>query len=311
MPLQRSGPQVSIPDSEIRPVRILLGNGSHLSALVGRPARVNVHTTGVVFVHGFAAEKTENGLFLLAADELRRRGHAVLLYDWRGLGESPGDFARTPLSVHVEDFEAAVRWFSEDAGLAPERVVTVGFSLGAAVVLLALRRGLALGGAALWSPALRPAVSMWPRYDTAENRRRMKSTGFILKPENGVRLGPEVLMSLRTTDLGTSALDVAVPVLVCQGTEDSRIPIGITREVVERSANPRVVFEVFPGASHSFRPGEIHRPRLVTMLENWIDGCRSAVNTVASQGSRRPLRRVLTSDRESPQAAPPAPAAVA
>jgi pimeloyl-ACP methyl ester carboxylesterase len=216
-----------------------------------------------VFVHGFAAEKTENGLFPLFEKALASKGWVTLSYDWRGLGKSEGSFSETDLQCHAADFARIVDWLKKSTK--QSRVSALGFSLGAAVIALGVERGVELDHAAFLSPALRPAVDMWPRYATEATQRELQQSGYIVK--NRVQVGRHFLESLRDTDLAPPGRVFAakMPLLVCHGTEDERIPFSTSSSLFHQSED----FHPFPGASHSFRPEETHRGRLKRVLLDW------------------------------------------
>lgn len=253
---------------------IPMPDGSRISALYGTPKK---HSTNqfkaVILVHGFAAEKTENGLFLDAATRLLSDGYLVLAYDWRGLGKSDGDFSKLKLETHVDDFKFITQWLQTKARVSPTEICVIGFSLGAAVVAKAVQRGERVGSAVFLSPATRPAMDMWPRYNTKEIREKLKTQGFIVKQDNNIKLGPEILYSLRDTDLGDRAFNLGIPLLVCHGSNDSRIPVNSSRycfeAVIEKNVK-RVVFAEFSGASHSFKPLKRYRTDLMTLLIGWL-----------------------------------------
>jgi len=132
-------------------------DGARLSGWLGWPAQPNGSSLqAVVLVHGFAAERTENGLFTDIGAELVRSGYIVLMYDWRGRGKSEGDFARTSLETHTADLRSVVRWLRRESGLESTRYCAVGFSLGAALVGLALRGGLRPRGHLVLEPSRSP-----------------------------------------------------------------------------------------------------------------------------------------------------------
>jgi alpha-beta hydrolase superfamily lysophospholipase len=204
-------------------------------------------------------------------------GYLVAMYDWRGLGASEGDFSNTTLGTHSSDFRQVVGWLHRSCGIAPADLCLVGFSLGAALVVRAVRQGLRPGACSLWSPAVRPRLSMWPRYGSPEKRAELRTTGYVLKPENGVRLGRPILRSLRATDLGPNAFALGVRLLVCHGTDDARIPIEHTREVFHASGEDSALLVEFPGASHSFGPAPDQRRLLFELFLHWLSdgGLRS------------------------------------
>lgn len=270
-------------DTDARPYNAIIpaDRGARLSAEVWPVA--GRETKGVVvFVHGFCGNRSENGLFDALAAGCTERGLAAVLYDWRGLGTSEGDFPTTSLDDHVADFQHVLKWTATQFGSDTRALSAIGFSLGAAIIGSALRRRnqRSLRSLVYLSPAVRPRISMWPRYDTPDIRRELKSRGVVEKPGSSVLLGQPILDSLQKTDLGERAFDVYSPLLVCHGSADTRIDCRHTRDLValqsrRRAAPDTFRYEEFRGASHSFRPDEAHWRRLASTVSRFLSGAES------------------------------------
>lgn len=259
-------------DIRFEPVIIPAKDGIQMSAEVCASTSESTTSRGViVFVHGFCGNKHENGLFRELALHSSAQGFDSVLYDWRGISKSEGDFRFSTLDEHVTDFEQVVEWTRERFPESSESLSAVGFSLGAAIVGLALNRSATLNRVAYISPAVRPRLSMWPRYNTEHIQREIAEHGFVQKPGSSVLLGRPILDSLRDTDLGPQAFDVEVPLLVCHGTKDTRIDSSHTRELVEaRDRGQDFRYIEFDDASHSFRPENVHWRRLASAVSNWF-----------------------------------------
>lgn len=250
-------------ESAIIPTR----DGTHLSAEINYSSSYGPTQGAIIFVHGFAANMYENGLFRSLADNAAGKGFQSVLYDWRGINDNT--FHSTTLHQHVEDFEQVVQWTRERFPENTESLNAVGFSLGAAVVGLALEQQTLLSNVVYLSPGVRPRLSMWPRYKSLSDK--IEKHGVVEKPESKILLGRPILNSLRDTDLGPRAFDVDIPLLVVHGTEDSRIDPSHTREIVaEKDSKPNFAYVEFDGASHSFRPAEAHWPVLGSTITKWL-----------------------------------------
>ena len=97
----------------------LTGEGEAFSGEGGRPC--------VVMAHGFGGTK-DSGL-LPFAEAMAEAGLDVLLFDYRGFGESSGEprqFAWPPR--HREDYRAAIEFARGLDGVDPERIVLWGTS---------------------------------------------------------------------------------------------------------------------------------------------------------------------------------------
>lgn len=108
--------------------------GHELAARLERPAGP-VRATAV-FAHCFTCSKDLRSARLVAG-ELRRRGFAVLSFDFTGLGASEGALADSSFSCDVDDLVAAAAYLGETIA-AP--TVLIGHSLGGAAVLAAAER---------------------------------------------------------------------------------------------------------------------------------------------------------------------------
>ena len=223
-----------------------------------------------MLVHGFCGDQTENGLFTSLGSALAGLGLTVITYDRRGLGQSTGNFAETTIPDHVQDFLEVASYVQGELEIRPAEIVAVGFSLGAAIIGLANREGFSPGAITYLSPATRPALSMWHRYNTEAVWREISRRGFYTKPENTVAIGRPVLESLRDTDLGPHWHELSLPLLVIHGTEDSRIPIDHTRHALSGHDQRYVRFIEIEGASHSFRPAGRFHHDLSKRVCHWL-----------------------------------------
>ena len=269
---------VSAPLGSAVPARasITTGDGIRIAADLNR-ARTSVPRGAIVFVHGFCGNRSENGLFRDLSAYAAIAGFHALSYDWRGIGESDGWFPETTIDDHVADFESVVDWARSRIDDEALPIHVVGFSLGAAVVGLALGRGERFQSLAYLSPAVRPRRSMWPRYDTPDIRRELAKSGVVAKPDSSMLLGRAMLEALREIDLGPDAFNVSVPLLVCHGTADTRIDCAHTQElVVKRGRDDDFAYLELCGASHSFRPADSHWQLLATALISWFMGERAS-----------------------------------
>lgn len=222
-----------------------------------------------IFVHGFAGEQTEGGLFSLLASSLSAQGINALTYNCRRIGRSEGEYSRTSLATHTEDFQEMSRWLMRRSGNSSQQVCAIGFSLGSAIVGLACAAGTRLGALAYLSPATRPAISMWPRYQDAAIWEEIRATGRYTKPGSSIPIGEQNLIDLRDTDLGPNCFNVPCPLLVLHGSADTRIPIDHTEEALAHAAF-RLTYVRLEGASHSLRPSELYWHRVSTALTDWI-----------------------------------------
>ncbi|WP_420627905.1 alpha/beta hydrolase family protein [Candidatus Leptofilum sp.] len=136
--------------------QVFVGKDKEIVGIVTMP--VNEATNpAILLLHGFASHKDEVGnMFADLAIELAKQGIGSLRIDFRGWGESGGDMADTTVHRLLEDAQAASHYLLSRQEVDPSRVGILGFSLGAAVALLAAaEQPTRFKTMALWSPARR------------------------------------------------------------------------------------------------------------------------------------------------------------
>lgn len=176
----------------------------------------------VLLAHGNAgniSHRLDRTLFLQS-----KLGAAVLLFDYRGYGQSGGS---PDEEGTYRDARAAHRWLVEEKRVPRERLVIFGESLGSAVALdLALSRpcrALVLESAFASVPAMARAVypflPLWPlvrtRYDNEGKAPRL-----------------------------------TVPLLILHGERDEVVPFSQGRRVFDAAPGPKH-FHAIPGAGHN------------------------------------------------------------
>jgi fermentation-respiration switch protein FrsA (DUF1100 family) len=157
------------------------------------------------------------------ADELSRRGLAVLLMDYRGYAANPGTPSEDGLA---RDAMAAAKALDE-LGYPPERTVYFGESLGTGVVA-ALQARRAPAGLVLRSPFTELADVGAHHYPWLPVRRLLKDRYDVLGP------------------LSRSE----VPLTVVYGDRDSVVPPELSARVADGSGS-LVERVVIPGADHN------------------------------------------------------------
>jgi pimeloyl-ACP methyl ester carboxylesterase len=130
----------------------------------------------VVLVHGSANNTRDDWNYRSAADFWLRRGHAVLLYDKRGSGESTGDWMTTSFPDLADlgaDLRAALDWVARQPGVDPARIGVHGGSQALWTVAIASRLGprpafAVLSGAPATTPLEQERDSVLRRLDAGD-----------------------------------------------------------------------------------------------------------------------------------------------
>ena len=130
-----------------------VNQGQRLWGMFHLPATSGPHPA-VLMLHGFTATRVESHRFYVhLARALAARGIAALRFDFRGSGDSEGEFQDMTVQGELGDAKAALEWLVGHPNIDSARIGVTGVSLGGMVAALlagrnpTLVRALALLGA--------------------------------------------------------------------------------------------------------------------------------------------------------------------
>ncbi|MCC3268317.1 hypothetical protein MUG94_14455 [Arthrobacter gengyunqii] len=199
----------------------------------------------VIHVHGLGSSRSQ---CLRGVEAFAALGYTSLLPTYR----TSLDLSPTPVRSHLgltewKDIEAARR-YALDHGA--RRILFVGWSLGASIVLRTIERCPApsTAGALLVSPALD-----WPAIISAQLR-RAGCPGFLARwlphTVNLIRPRGEPIIRWREMPATYMGKHPSIPTMIFHGTEDRSVPVQLSRAFVSRQSQP-VGFVEFDGAHHT------------------------------------------------------------
>ena len=200
----------------------------------------------VVVVHGMNSCKREARI-LLAAGLLHRHGFSALLIDMRNHGDSTvqnGHYAGG--TKEYRDVLGAWDWLVSTSGLSPHHVGLMGFSLGAATVLIAT--GEEQRVAATWEDSSYAEVGETIR---AELARKGYPTWLEYAGYTAARIeSGDDLTTL--SPAGAMAKLNGRPVFITHGTADQRLSVTYANELAAdiRAAGGTVDPWIVPGSGH-------------------------------------------------------------
>lgn len=223
--------------------------GQLLIGVVHRPdADHNGRTKrpGVVFFHGFTGTKVEgHRMFVKMAERLASMGIVALRFDFRGSGDSEGDFIDMTFGGEVSDALRACDYIVKYEDVDPERLGVLGLSMGGAVAACVTGRYGKVRSTALWA-----AVA-----DLALFKEAAKDIGDVdYFDRRGNLVGRQFIEQL---DGYTPLEEITLhrtPVLVVHGSDDETVPVDHAfryRDALQ-SAGSRYQIHVVEGADHTF-----------------------------------------------------------
>ncbi len=208
----------------------------------------------VVFFHGFTGNKVEaHRLFVECARRLCERGIACLRFDFRGSGDSEGDFVDMTVLGEVADARAALAWVRAQTGVDAKRIGVVGMSMGGLVAAYALGDDPGVRAAVLWNPVANPQ-DMAERRRTPDAPSQIEQLGYV--DRNGWAVGLPFLSQLRELVPVERIVRGNASVLIVYGDQDQSVPNeeAFTYERALREAGRSAEIHGVAGGSHTFDP---------------------------------------------------------
>ncbi|MEM9066881.1 MAG: bifunctional alpha/beta hydrolase/OsmC family protein [Myxococcota bacterium] len=259
------------------------GSQGPLSGILHRPPGTLRGTA--VFAHCFTCSKDLRPVRVISR-ALARYGIATLRFDFTGLGESSGEFARTTFSSNVSDLLRAAS-FLEETLTGPS--ILVGHSLGGAAVLAAAPQ---IASVKAVSTIGAPADPAHVRHLFADREADIEADGQadVLLAGRTITIGKEFLDDLgtHTSEAKLGALKRAL--LVFHSPQDNIVGIDNARRIYEAARHPKS-FVSLDGADHLL--GRTSDAQYVAdVLASW------AGRYVAEEGAPTEKGEVIVEGRE-------------
>ncbi|MDD5216587.1 MAG: alpha/beta fold hydrolase [Candidatus Omnitrophica bacterium] len=217
------------------------------------------HPEVVVLAHGFYNNK-DAYLFRAMAERLAR-DFDVVSFDFRGHGQSEGLFSWT--SRECLDLKAVVS-YARDQGY--PRVGVIGFSLGAAIVLIEAGQNRLIDSAM----AVSAPCDFWKIDFHFWEKEMLNDLRLNLGPKGkgkGIRPGNPFLPKVRPIDVVERISPT--PVLFVHGAEDWLIKPSHSERLFKAAKEPKEI-AVIPGAGHAEKIFDSHPDEFERICVHWF-----------------------------------------
>lgn len=229
--------------AEIRSAVTLESEGLKLFGILHLP-EVALHSKvpAVMFCHGFGGNKSGKlRLAVRLAEQLSLAGIASLRIDFRGSGDSEGDFADTTIQTQLEDAKIALEYLLNLPTIDADRIAIMGRSLGGAIATHLAAATPNIKALALWCPLFdaRPWVQ--------KQQNSTKNFHFL-----GQSLSSTCIQQFTDLDTATpiKTLD-AIPMLVVRAAKDEVLTGYHDEQYRKARANcPATYFLELPESNH-------------------------------------------------------------
>ncbi len=199
---------------------------------------------GIIMCHGFTGHKAEvHRLFVDAARDFTRHAIAVLRFDFRGSGDSAGEFRDMTVSRELEDARAALEHLASRPEVDATRLGVVGLSLGGCVAACLAGTDERVRALVLWAAVAHPE-RIRDRFGAA-----VGSAGVL--DMDGWELGRGFLDELPEIQPLREVAHYQGPSLVVHGTADESVPPSDASDY-RVALGERCRVHVVNGADHVF-----------------------------------------------------------
>jgi uncharacterized protein len=198
----------------------------NLDLLPGEPRRVLRSPKTLLYLCGVGPNRSARN-YLSRVEALRQLGFAVLLFDYRGYGDSEGEF---PSEQRIyQDAQAAWNYLTQTRQIPPQDIVLYGESMGGAVAIeLASKHPQA------------QAVIVQSSFTSmaAVIRRRQEWYSYF----------PIEILLTEKFDSITKVKTLKVPLLFIHGTDDRIVPFDMSQTLYAQAPEPKQLLLVPNGA---------------------------------------------------------------
>ena len=203
----------------------------------------------VQLFHGFTADRNEHHFLLVkAARALAAAGFVVQRFDFRGSGESEGDFNQVTIEGEISDALAARAWLAGHPAVDSTRMGVCGISVGGAVAACLAGRTRNVPALVLWAPVGDPARVFSQAGSGGGVAPAPVEGGMDI---GGLIVGPGMIADVLRLRPTAEVCGHAGAVLVIQGTADQTVP-PYNGEMYRKALGERCTLVWIEGADHTF-----------------------------------------------------------
>lgn len=232
---------------------------------VHRPVQGNefINAPGILIIPGFADTAVgPHNLHVQMADRLVHAGYVVARFDYRGLGESDGDFKKFTLGRGLEDASSVLELLVQQEGVDSQKIGIVGYSLGGTLATAVAAANSTVRAVALLAPVAHPNL-VFHTFFQPHHWNQLERYGWM--DWLGWAVGRDFIQSLNEIDPLAAMERINAAVLAIHGTNDKEVQIENAYFFASKGAE----FQELSGADHLFSAVR-YKEELFVKVSGWL-----------------------------------------
>lgn len=223
-----------------------------------------------LLLHGFTGTRTESHrMFVKLSRRLAEHNIASLRFDFRGSGDSAGDFENLTIRSQIADALEAIRFLARHKRVNSRRLALIGMSMGGAIAAhVVARERTRVKTLVLWAPVAEGA-GILDGLSTPEAVASLAQTGIT--DYEGNLVGVQFIRQFAEMKPVREVVKSKCPVLIVHGSADETVPAQHSDmyERALRSPKRLVKKVIVPGAGHVFAR-HIWERRVIDETLDWL-----------------------------------------
>lgn len=227
------------------------------------PESKNESVPGVLILPGFADTAVgPHNMHVQTAFALEKSGYAVMRFDYRGQGESDGDFTRFTIQSGFEDVCAAYQEFCQHPNVDENRLGVIGYSLGGMYAIELASQFDEIKALGLLAPVAFPE-KVFSSFFNEEHMKQAEQEGWI--DWMGWGVGQTFLQNLNVMNPLISVMGLQESIKIFHGIHDEEVP----RENAEAFAESGIEVEWLENLGHDFG-SVVKKQRIINEWCHWF-----------------------------------------
>lgn len=231
---------------------IFKSGGQQVVGMLHLPGKSKKKVPGVVLFHGYKGNKSEtHRMFIKTSRVLAEVGIASLRFDFRGQGDSEGEFSTMTIGREMRDAKAALKFIRQQPEIDPNKIGILGLSLGGMIAALIVSKDPKIKTTVLWS-AVSDLGRLVKERMTSEAWRQLELMGCV--DEFAWAVGKRFIDESSSFDPISALTKTKGHVLLIHGDADGNVPVQSTLDysvALKKAKKPHFV-HIIPGADHTY-----------------------------------------------------------